>query len=298
MSLHSRLTTRLARTALACLLIYSPAAFAQAWLPAAGTVGYSLTYTDIFDTEHNLPNGDTIDVGHMRYYSLGLAVAYSPTDRLMLSAGAPLTSAAYHGTHPHPTEVDDGTYHTTMTDLRLEAHYQLALEPVALAPYVAYVVPTHHYQTLGHAAPGRELHELWLGVVAGKSLDRYIPRTYLQARLNYARVEKVANTSHDKWNADLEIGYFITPDISIRTLAQWQDTRGGIPVPIPMSNPLYPYHDRLGAEDYFNLGAGSSWQYSDRSSVYCLYSVGVEGRNGHRLGRAISVGFSHGFRLN
>ena len=278
-------------------MLWSPAALAQAWLPSAGTLGYSLSYTDVFDTKHNLPNGDTIDAGHTRMFTLGFAVAYSPTDRLTLVAGVPLSSAAYHGAHPHPTEVDDGSYHTTMTDMRLEAHYQLALEPVALAPYIAYVAPTHHYQTLGHAAPGRELHEIWMGVVAGKSLDRYVPRTYVQARLNYARVEKVANVSHDKVNADLEIGYFVTPDISIRTLAQWQDTRGGIPVPIPMSNKLYPYHDRLGAEDYFNLGAGSSWQYSDRSSLFCLLTKGIEGRNGHRLGRAITVGFSHGFRL-
>jgi hypothetical protein len=294
----TRLALPFARAAVACVLLWSPAAFAQAWLPSARTLGYSLAYTDIFDTKHNLPNGDQIDAGHMRSYSVGFAVAYSPTDRLMLSVGAPVTSSAYHGTHPHPTEVDDGTYHTTFTDLRVEAHYQLALEPVALAPYLAYVVPMHHYQTLGHAAPGRELHELWLGLVGGKSLDRYIPRTYLQARLNYALVEKVANISHDKVNFDLELGYFVTPDFSIRTLGQWQDTRGGIPVPIPQSNPLYPYHDRLGAEDFFNLGAGGAWQYSDRSSVYCLYNVGLAGRNGHRLGRGITVGFSHGFRLH
>ncbi len=272
--------------------------FAQAWLPAARTVGYSISYTDIFDTKHNTPDGGTVDAGHMRSHTLGFAVAYSPSDRLMLAASVPLASSIYQGTHPHPTEVDDGTYHTTMTDLRLEAHYQLALEPVAIAPYLAYVVPTHHYQTLGHAAPGRELHELWMGFVAGKSLDRYVPRTYIQTRLNYARVEKVADVSHDKVNADLEVGYFVTPDFSIRTVAQWQDTRGGVPVPIPQSNPLFRYHDRLAAEDYFNLGAGASWQYSDKSSLYCLVDKGLEGRNGHRLGRAVTFGFSHGFRLN
>jgi len=62
-------------------LLWSPAALAQAWLPSAGTLGYSLSYTDVFDTKHNLPNGDTIDVGHMRMFTLGFAVAYSPTDR-------------------------------------------------------------------------------------------------------------------------------------------------------------------------------------------------------------------------
>ena len=68
-----------------------------------------------------------VDAGHIRYYTYELAGAYSPTDRLMVNASVPVIRSIYIGAFPHPTSVDDGTYHTTYTDLRTELHYQLLL---------------------------------------------------------------------------------------------------------------------------------------------------------------------------
>jgi len=262
-------------------------------LPEGGSFGAALLYSDIFDTKHYLPDGDELDVGHMRFQSLGLTLSYSPSDRVFLSAGVPYVRAEYHGPSPHPTEVDDGDYHGTVTDLRIEAHYQLSLEPVAFAPYIALVEPTHNYPSLGHAAPGRNLEEKWVGFFAGASLDLWIPRTYVQARYTFAFVEKVAGVGHDRSNLDLEVGYFLQPKWSIRALVYWQYTHGGINVPIPKTHPLFPYHDQLAAERFVNAGVGTSYQVSSAINLFALYNASVEGRNGHKLGRSANLGFAY-----
>ena len=270
-------------------LLWATAGHAQAWLPSAGSGDVSVSYVDTFDTKHYLYDGSEVDAGHIRYYTYGLAGEYSPTDRLMVNASVPVVRSIYMGAFPHPTSVDDGTYHTTYTDLRAELHYQLLLNPLALAPYVAYVEPLHHYATLGHAAPGRGLHETWLGFAVGKSLDDWIPKTFVQARFTYAVVQKVQGISHDKENIEAEVGYFITRYFNVQGLFQWQKTLGGIPLPVPRSDPLYWYHDILGAGAYTNLGVGASWEYSDRLGLSFAYIGAIEGKNGHKLGRAVSV---------
>jgi hypothetical protein len=285
--------------ALTAGLLCAGIAHAQAWLPSGGTGSVSVSYTDSFVKDHYLYNGDTVDVGHIRFFNYDLAGEYSPTDKWMLVASLPLVESKYYGPLPHPTEVDDGNYHATVTDLRTELHYQLLLDPVAIAPYIAYVLPTHHYETLGHAAPGRGLHELWIGTGLGKSLDKWIPRTYVNTRVTYSQVEKVWDPSHvwhishNKWMIDGDIGYFINPDITVSMIGHWQRTLGGVSIPPPAQ--LFLIHDQAGMENFLELGLGASWTPTDHSGFAFNYIKSIEGRNGHRLERAVSVSYTYGF---
>jgi hypothetical protein len=268
---------------------------AQAWLPPRGSVSASILYTDIFDTKHYLPNGGEIDVGHMRSQSIFMMASFSPSDRVLLTVGVPYVRSEYHGAFPHPTPVDNGDYHGTFTDLHIELRYQVALEPVAFAASLALVQPTHNYPSLGHAAPGRNLWERWVGFFVGKSLDLWIPRTYVQARYSFAFVQPVADVGHDRSNLDFEVGHFVTEEWSLRGLLFWQRTHGGIDVPIPPSNPLYPHHDQLAAESFFNVGIGTSVQASKKINVFLLYTTSLQGTNGHKLGRGMSLGLDYSF---
>jgi hypothetical protein len=281
--------------------LFPVALHAQAWLPEEGSFGVSILYSDVFDTKHYLPDGEEQDVGHMRFHSIGLTLSYSPWDRVLLTAGLPYVRSEYHGARPHRNPegeillVDDGDYHGFVTDLRVELHYQLLLEPVAFAPYVALVEPTHNYPSLGHASPGRDLKEKWVGFFIGKSLDLWIPSTYVQARYNFAFVEPVAGIGHDRSNLDFEVGYFVTARWSLRGLLFWQRTHGGIDVPVPggPSNPLYPYHDQLAAEGFLNAGLGTSLYWSNGFSVSALYAKSLQGKNGHQLGRSVNLGLEY-----
>ncbi len=154
------------------------------------------------------------------------------------------------------------------------------------------VVPVQDYHVLGHAAPGRGLDEYWIGFYVGRSLNDWIPRTYVQARYNYAFVEKVVGISHDRSNADLEIGYFFAPRWSARLLGSWADTYGGVDIPMPPSNPLFPHHDQLAEEYYVNVGGGVAFEVNDRSSMHLTYMQSVDGRNTHKVDQRFSLGVS------
>jgi hypothetical protein len=283
------------RLAVIALALGPSLASAQAWLPQKGSLAAGLSYGDVLNIYHYLPNGDEFDAGHTRTYAYGLTLAYSPTDRVMITAGVPYVQTRYWGERPHATEVDNGDEHGAWTDLRVSVHYQLLLQPVALAPYVAFVTPITDYETLGHAAPGRGLNETWVGLGIGKNLAEWLPRTYVQGRANYAFVEKVAGIKHDRTNLDLELGYFFTPQWSVRALAFWQFAHGGVDVPMPPSNPLYPFHDQLAAEEHTTLGFGAAFAATSQVSMYAMYLQSISGANGHKVEHGLTFGMSYGF---
>jgi hypothetical protein len=267
---------------------------AQAWLPPAGSVNLGFVYNDTFNRQHYLPNGDTVDVGHTRTYTDSLTASYAPASRWLIAGTLPYVRSRYMGTHPHPgSVVDDGRLHSSITDLRVQLHYQWIDGSFALAPYIGVVYPLSDYPTLGHATPGRGLREQIVGFYVAKSLDRWLPRTYVQARYAYSSVERRAGISHDLANMDFEIGYFPERRWSVRALASWQHTYGGINVPVPVTSPYFPYHDQLARERYVQLGGGAAWSVTNRFSTSLLYKKSVSGANGHRINDGFTVGFGY-----
>ncbi len=298
--MRTRYASGLALLLLACLFTVRPSV-AQTWLPDAGTLSFSLVFNDTLNREHYDAHGDESDVGHTRVQSYGLLVSYSPTDRLMFLAGVPYIRTRYwwdrpsHGGAPG-IQVDDGEVHDTFTDLRVSAHYQLMEYPVAFTPLVAIVVPTHDYETFGHAAHGRMLNEYWVGFQLGKNLDQWIPRTFAQVRYTYSFVEKVQDISHNRSNYTLEVGTFVTPKWNVSAYGAWQQTHGGIDLPIGPSNPLFENHDRIGDDEFFNIGLGTGYSFGGDWSGFVTYMQGVKGRNGHKLNQGLTIGFAYGYR--
>jgi hypothetical protein len=286
---------------LICGSLCPASSWAQAWLPDKGEFNTVFVVADVLNKEHYLPDGEEIDVGHTRSTTYAFAMNYGLTDRVMLSASLPYVITKYWGPPSHGgapgLRVDDGDEHGSLTDLRVGVHYQLLEDPVALAPFIAYVTPvTDDYYVQGHAAQGRGLDELLIGFSLGKSFDPWIPRTYAQVRYTFGFVEEVADIEHDRENVNLEIGTFLTPRWSLSAYGQWQWTHGGIDVPIPQSDPLFPYHDRLAADEYFNVGVGTGWSVTRDLTLFAIYMEGVRGENGHKINQGVTVGVSYGFR--
>ena len=149
------------------------AADAQAWLPPKGEATLSLGYGNVFVTKHFLGTtanpGDSVetDNGHIRGQSVAMEAGYGITDRLAVSVGVPLTINKYYGPKPHyPVKgatsgftIDDGLYHSTFQDYTIAARYQLVNDAIAVAPFVAAVIPSHDYAIFAHSAvkfSGRE----------------------------------------------------------------------------------------------------------------------------------------------
>lgn len=296
---------RLAATALGSVVLLTallaPAtAFAQAWLPEAKTFGSAIVFNDTFVRDHYKADSTTVDAGHVRTQSYGFMFTYSPTDRLMFTAGIPLVTTQYsgppsHGGDPHAVE-DDGDGHTTFTDFRIGAHYQLLEDPVALAPLVAIVIPSHDYGTFGHAAHGRNLYEYWIGLAVGKNLSEWVPGAYTQLRYTYAVVEQVQDVGHNRSNYYYELGKFFTRRFNVSAFASWQQTHGGIDTPTPRKSRYYLNHDRIADEEFVNLGFGGGYSLTRELTAFATYMTSVDGQNTHKLAQGVTIGLSYGFR--
>ena len=280
------------------LLLSAATAHAQAWLPARGEFTLSFVASDSFVDRHDLsgvsdPNSD-IDTRSM------LAdVTWGIHDRLALGVSLPLVSSRFlsTGTPPHPSALDNGSYHTTLTDFRIDLRYNAVnRRNLVITPFASVVTPSHGYQYFAHAAPGRRVNELQLGASIGTTVDKLLPGMFVQARYGYGIQEKFVDISHNRSVAALEGGYFATPDIRVFGMVSGQVTHGGVDL-FPTARLVWPTiqwvnHDRIARENFVNVGGGAGWSINDTFDVFGSYMKAVSARNTHVLDHGIQFGVS------
>ena len=172
-------------------------AHAQAWVGDTGSLelnlGYNLGISDkvVVDQGTDFPDAGSTT------HELTLAAEYVPIEHLSVGVGLPLVLIEYTGqknaasAHPGGGRYDDGNLHTTLTDLRAGARYQLLEDPLALSPHVALSIPVANYETVGNAVAGRHLKALHLGLAAGRVFGE---STYAHALYEFSLVEKYDRT--------------------------------------------------------------------------------------------------------
>jgi hypothetical protein len=297
---------RLFLSAGAAFLVAS-SALAQAWLAPKGEASLGAAYQNIYTRDHLFIEGEKADRGQIRLNMVVLGLTYSVTDRLAAGASVPYVMARYEGRNPHIApgfeRIDDGTYHGTFTDLRLDLRYNLVRGPVMVTPFVSAIIPTRDYPTFAHAAPSSGLEQYLIGAAAGRRLDPILEAGFAQFRYSYAFAEKVLGVSHDRSNADLEVGYFLTPSLGVSVLGSFQRTHGGLELPLPgtpantafQGTPYYVHHDQLAQSNYLNVGGIVSYALTGTVDVFASYQATVWGENVHPVQPGIAFGLSWGF---
>jgi hypothetical protein len=281
---------------------------AQAWLPPKGEMSFSLGYGNVFVNKHYLGTGDNpgdnveTDYGHIRSQSIGFGLTYGATNRLAVSIGIPYVITKYYGTagqnfFPHTIPIDDGQYHGTLQDYRIDLSYQALNGVVALAPFVSAIIPSHDYVAFAHAAPGLDLHEYRLGASLGARLDRLLPGSYFELTYSYAFVERLMDIRHDRSDGFLELGYYLTPSLSVRGIGSGHYTHGGVAFESPQTTPpeLFPIHDRIDKDSGIDLGGGLSYTLTGATTLSVSYLTQVQGRGGHKIKDALSFGVTYSF---
>jgi hypothetical protein len=293
---------RLSRAAGALFLLAS-SALAQAWLAPKGEASFGAAYQNIYTHDHLFQDGDVFDGGRIRMNVAVFGLSYSFTDRLAASASVPYASARYDGRSPHTNGVDDGSYHSGFTDLRLDVRYNLLREPAVVTPFVSAIIPTRDYPTFAHAALSSGLQQYLVGVSVGRRLDPILERGFAQLRYSYAFVEEVLGVSHDRSNLDLEVGYFLTPSLGISAIGSFQKTHGGLELPVPGTaaaaefrrTPYYVHHDQLAQSNFVNVGGIVSYALTGAVDVFVAYQSMVWGENVHAVQPGLGFGLSWGF---
>lgn len=272
---------------------------AQAWVPVKGDGAVAVAVQELNVKKH-LAATTSIDAGHINSVVLLADMTYGLTDKVAVDLAIPFVSSAYAGSKPHPhTTIDDGSFHSSFTDVRTSVRYNLTRRGAVITPYIGSIVPSHDYAYYGHAAAGERLRELQVGVYVAKLFTTGVPRMFVSSRVAYGFVEKVQDIAHNRSSGDLELGYFVTPSFRAFAMANGQYTHGGIDLPLagPSALPLnyQPVHDIIQKVHHLNAGAGFAYSINDAVDMFASFSRLVAGRNGHVLNRGVTVGASWSF---
>ena len=268
---------------------------AQAWVPDRGDGALALTY-QLYDVRGHFDvhggentNGGTESHALLTEFDYGLGGQFGLTVSLPFIAskytGPPSYYVGPHITFPGP--LDDGSYHGAVQDVRIEARRLWWAGPVAFAPFVGFSFPTHDYETVGEAVPGRHRRDLQIGVSAGVGLDRFAPGSYFQVRYAYGTMERVNDFPFTRSNIDVEGGVAVR-HVLFRGLIASQIRHDG-----PSLDQLaadWVHHDRFIAPSYLNLGGGASLSLTDSADIYAIWVDTVEGSNGAHRARMLTIG--------
>jgi hypothetical protein len=302
----------IAAGSLALVMLTAAAARAQAFVPAQGEGTVSVLFQDALVKYHFLPT-TAVDRGHVHSDNLLVDVTYGVTDRIAVSVGIPWIASKYTGTTPHPlvdasgavpvlygaNPIDDGSYHQTFQDFRFDVRYNLTKRGLVLTPFVGSILPSHDYTYFAHAAPGRHLKELQLGMSAARLLDAVVPGLFVQGRYSYGFTERILDIPHNRSNVELEVGYFVTPKLRLLSLNTGQITHGGIDLTlntrVDLGPLLFSHHDQIDRINTLNVGGGAAYSVTDKVDVFGSLLHTVAERNGHAIAYGLTLGLSWSF---
>jgi len=287
----------------------------QAWLTPKGEAWLAFGYGNLYGRDHWEMNPvpdepSSTYYGSMRTQTLGLIVGYGITDRFALTASIPFVTSRYRGPYPHEADgtddgvhsapiltSDDGQYHGYLTDYRINLGFQALSGTVAVAPFVTAVIPSHHYPTLAHAAPGKGLNQLLLGFAAGASLDRIVPGTFTEVYYDYALVEEVLGMHPNRSDFGFQAGYFVTPSFSMRFLAAGFYTHRGLPYwdPQRLTREQLLVHDQILKTSNVSVGGGLSYQLTGNTDVGISYLRSIYGRGMFKLDHGLGISITYNF---
>jgi hypothetical protein len=288
--------------ALTLQLLSAATLHAQPWVPPRGEGTVAVTYQNYYVTGHFDPAGRRNKNGATHSKALVAELDVGVTDTFAISISVPFIASKYtgpqeyfvggHATHPGP--LDDGNYHGTLQDIRVEARRVWRAGPVAVAPLVGAVWPTHDYETHGEAVPGRHRREVQIGGSAGADLDRIVPRTSVSARYALAVAERQHGFESVRSNLDLDADYGLARRIRLRGLASWQFRHKG-PTIAELAADDWLGHDRFIVSSYVNAGGGVTLPITRNTDVQAVWIATVSGKDGAHVARMLAVGVSWAF---
>jgi hypothetical protein len=313
-------------------------ASAQAWLPAKGDASLTLGYQYYRSSDLYAFTGETFYDGLIQQHALVAYLTYGITERLAVSIGLPpYFVSSYHGPDPHtwpvmnggtiardqngvplflPPTIDDGSYHGSFQDFGGELSFMALEGSWVVTPFVGFHMPSYGYEYNAQTAVGRQLWDLRIGASVGRRLDPMLPDAYFQGRYAFAYRQAAQDLRFNYSFVDLELGYFVTPSLSLRLFASSQIAHDGLrqeeyyfdgPVPDGYSvsqwlylssegeevrgQPALPVmlrHDQLSWSTSHNLGLGASFALTPSLDVSAQVFKTFWGHGARRTDLALS----------
>jgi hypothetical protein len=320
-----RASPSLALLVLAAAVWVPATVHAQAWLPLAREANLSILFQHINLAGHFYADGSKVPGSIPSIANLGIVeFEYGLTDKLAVGVRLPYVASKWTGSHDEPdivdlrhiaeqlreltpvteelTSLDTGSYYATFQDFGLTLRYNLLEKGLVVTPVLGATIPSHDYRTVGEAAPGQNRLALHTGVNLGRLLDPFLPRMYVHARYTYSFVQPVYDVSLNRSNAEFEAGYGVTPIVTVRAIAAWSESHGGLHWTEvynrgfgldgrPADPVMLLDHDRLIANRYWHLGGGGTVAVTDSLDLDAAVMKFVSGADTH-YGVGVTVGMT------
>lgn len=288
-------------------------ASAQAWVNDEGELAVNLRSD--YQTSQGVWHGSTLVTGlPAASVNSNLAVEYVPLEHLALGIGLNSNGATYTGPQSIPGNTsiilahgrqDDGKYHWNITDLDLDAHYQVYDGAVAITPLIRGRIPVTDYEHRGYASAGSHLAEIGVGVNVGKyglGLDDLV----LQVGYAFTYVEKAseggAETEQYRVNrsdAELSLAYLVSSKFIVGVAGVFRYTHDGFDLAdypnLAPGSQLITWHDPVLKVRYFAPAVVASYQFNQSWSLLGRFAAVVWGEN---ASNPISFGLTLGYTNN
>lgn len=276
---------------------------AQAWLPPRGEGTISISYQNTYVHNHLNYDGHLWQLGDINSQAVTVDTDYSLTDKLALRIALPYVFGKYSGNtmFAHSPAVDNGFYHSTFQNFTADVRYNVSQRPFVFTPFFRLVAPSHSYEYYAHAAVGRGLREYHIGLNVGRSLEPFLPRAYVQAQYSYAFAERILGISPNRSNAEVQLGYRLTPRVGLFASTQWYHTYSSIqahfeiPPPSGLTDEQWLHHDQIGKESLLDVGSGVYFPLNSRMSMFVSFGRSLTGMNGHLHAAVGTIGVAWTF---
>jgi hypothetical protein len=292
-----------------CLVSLPASVFSQAWLSPKGEGTVAVLYQYGVDRLHVFSDGRTKDRGHTYLSGVLLDTDFSLTDKVAVRLSLPYISGKYVGRNGHTlirgrpdtaVTLDNGNYHGSLQDFRFDVRYSLTQGALKVVPFFQVILPSHNYQTLGHAAVGANLSERRVGVNLGSRLDPLLPKAFLQGRYSFGFLEEVANIALKRSYAEFQLGYFLTRRLSVQGAVVWTYSHNGNEndynlFPDNLTDEQWVNHDRISRAKLLDFGANVAYSFNRSTSVVVGVGHSMGGANTHLRALVVSVGFVKAF---
>jgi hypothetical protein len=300
--------------AMAAGVAFAPKARAQhtdLWVPARKHGTVSAAYQHLYIRYHTDGQGQKGIPGTMRVRSVFTNLDYGLTDRLALNALVVFKSNKYearipgsehdpghledsHGEHL----IDDGKYHGGWQDWNIALRYLWIDKPyLVVTPFVDYGQPIRDYTVFAHAAAGTGQTQLEGGVNVGGRWKAPASNLFWRVGAAYAYMEKAGDRRVNHATFDAELGYFFTPQLTVRGIIVKRKTYNGLDIQdyTSRTDDVFFHHDQNIRDDFLNVGASVEYQFNDRYSGFANIGRTIRGDNTHLIEYAITLGISRGF---
>ena len=283
-------------------------ALAQAWLLPQHTGAITFVVEEVDHVGRMHDDGTREAVGKFVNVGFDAELDYSLTDRFSVSTTLPYIASRYTDPNPPPPFLPFAAvdacrcWSGALADVGITSRYNLVNggQEFMLTPFVSVGVPSHAYDYVGEAVPGRRLKELRFGAAAGQRLDRILSGLSLQAGYQYTIVGRVLDVPNNRSNGFIQASIAFPRGLSAGAIVNWQRTHGGLRFPVDVrdagiSERLTEFH-RMLRDNYLHAGGSISysrgpWQVSAEALVT------ARGSNSHdvhifaiAIGRLFEIG--------